>query len=254
MIGREELKRTAERKGISLANSEKDYLLDVLLFSTYQAIGDSLVLKGGTSLFKLYSLNRFSDDLDFTLNSKRFDYRKFTEAILRYARLIGIHCVSSIEAHSRETNIFFSLRGPLYDGRKESISHISMNISHRERISLPYDSAFFIPGYKDIPSFTIFAMAQKEILAEKVRAAVTRNKPRDVYDLWFLLKRGIEVEYPLINDKLEIYDRQFGWDEFVDSMLLKERLWNNDLRGLVIGPLPNFLQVVGEIEKLMKKE
>lgn len=51
MIRREELKRVAERKRISISNAEKDYLLEVLLFSISQEIGDAIVLEGGMSLY-----------------------------------------------------------------------------------------------------------------------------------------------------------------------------------------------------------
>ncbi len=36
------------------------------------------------------------------------------------------------------------------------------------------------------------------------------------------------------------------------SLLAKERLWNNDLKGLITGILPDFRRVVNYIEKLMK--
>ncbi|MCL6002326.1 MAG: nucleotidyl transferase AbiEii/AbiGii toxin family protein [Thermoplasmatales archaeon] len=253
MIRREELKRVAERKRISISNAEKDYLLEVLLFSISQEIGDAIVLKGGTSLYKLYNLNRFSEDLDFTLNSKKFDYRRHTDLLVRSTRLIGVTSHSTIEAHNNETNIFFSFRGPLYDGRKESACHISLNISHRERLSMHYVKSFFVSSYSDIPAFDVIAMNEKEILAEKIRAIVTREKPRDVYDLWFLLKKGIEVDHSLIREQLQIYGIEFNSDQFKARMLAKERLWKNDLKGLIIGSLPNFSEVTSEIERLIEK-
>lgn len=253
MIRREELRKVAERKRISLVNTEKDYLLEILLLSISQEARDQMILKGGTSLYKLYNLNRFSEDLDFTLNSKKIDYNSFNQALLRATRLIGINSTSTTESHNRETNIFFSLRGPLYDGRKESLCHISLNISNRERLSLPYVSSFFVSVYNEIPAFNVIVMDQKEILAEKIRAIITRDKPRDVYDLWFLLKKGIEIDYSLIDQKLKIYDRKFDLDHFKMRMLAKERLWNNDLRGLIIGSLPYFSQIASETESLMRK-
>ena len=143
MIRREELRRVAERKRISISNAEKDYLLEILLFAISQDVGDRLILKGGTSLYKLYNLNRFSEDLDFTLNSKRFNYTDYAEVLSKSTRLLGIYSTSVVETYNRETNIFFSFRGPLYDGGKPSICHISLNISHRERLSLPYVHSFF---------------------------------------------------------------------------------------------------------------
>ena len=53
-------------------------------------------------------------------------------------------------------------------------------------------------------SFLVYVMAKKEILAEKIRAIFDdeRNKARDLYDLWFLIKGGTDVDVPLIAKKL----------------------------------------------------
>jgi predicted nucleotidyltransferase component of viral defense system len=38
------------------------------------------------------------------------------------------------------------------------------------------------PVYHDLPNYFILALDTEEILAEKIRAIVTRYKARDVYD------------------------------------------------------------------------
>ena len=56
--------------------------------------------------------------------------------------------------------------------------------------------------------FTSFVhnLSKDEILAEKIRAVITRTKGRDLYDIWFLLNRGALMDKDLINKKLEYYD------------------------------------------------
>ncbi|MHA1185883.1 MAG: nucleotidyl transferase AbiEii/AbiGii toxin family protein [Candidatus Heimdallarchaeota archaeon] len=57
MISRLELTRIAELKHLTIRNTERDYLLELLLY----ALSDdrrSLVFKGGTALYKFYNLNR----------------------------------------------------------------------------------------------------------------------------------------------------------------------------------------------------
>ena len=71
MLEKIELEKIAKEKGYSIKNIETDYLLEVLLFVIYREIGRQLVFKGGTALYKFYSLNRFSQDLDFTLNTSK---------------------------------------------------------------------------------------------------------------------------------------------------------------------------------------
>jgi len=249
MIKKDELEKIAQIKRISLENAEKDYLLELLLFFIYSEFGNSLILKGGTALYKLYNLNRFSEDLDFTLNKRRFDFEKFLSKILRSLRLIGIDGVADIEKYRNEINIRLKLKGPLYNGRKESLCFTSLNISLRENVK-KIKKEMIIPKYKEIPSFDVFVMQEREILAEKVRAILTRNKPRDVYDLWFLIKRT-EPEITLINQKLR--KEKFYFKRFAEAIKEKQPLWETDLRGLIIGELPEFEKIKNEILNKFRK-
>ena len=70
MITRKELEEIARLKGLSLGNTEKDYLLDIALLSISKNTKNELVFKGGTCLYKFYKLNRFSEDLDFSAVKK----------------------------------------------------------------------------------------------------------------------------------------------------------------------------------------
>src|SRR3989344_7708115 len=68
MISKEELERYALRLGFNLWQAERDYLQHLLLSSLSRRTADELVFKGGTALQKVFGLNRFSIDLDFTQN------------------------------------------------------------------------------------------------------------------------------------------------------------------------------------------
>ncbi len=243
MIRKDELAKAAESKRLSLENAEKDYFLELLLFSIYGEFGDILVLKGGTSLYKIYNLNRFSEDLDFTLNRRRFDADKFVKKISASIRLLEIESKADIERYRNEINIKLILKGPLYDGRKESLCLISLNISLRERVVKEAKKELIIPQYREIPAFEVFAMDQQEIFAEKIRAILTRTKPRDVYDLWFLLKKGIKPDADLINKKLKIYRIRFSKKRLAEKIEEKREFWKGDLKGLIIGELPDFEKI-----------
>ncbi len=253
MIKKDELTKIAEAKKISLQNAEKDYFLEVLLFSIFSEFGNLLVLKGGTALYKIYNLNRFSEDLDFTLNKRRFDLEKFLDKILRSLKLIGIECkVKEIEKYRNEINIKINFTGPLYSGKKESLCFISLNISLREKIMKETKKELLISSYREIPSFEIFVLNEDEIFAEKVRAILTRNKPRDLYDLWFLLKRGVKPDMNLINKKLRIYKVKFSFETFFASVNKLHNFWETDLKGLVIGDLPDFNKIKNEVLNCFK--
>jgi hypothetical protein len=252
MIRKDELKRMADLKKLSLASAEKDYLLDIMLFNISNELGDALVLKGGTSLYKLYNLNRFSEDLDFTQNKKKLDIGQTAKGLLRAVGRIGIQGDESHEAFGNAINIRFHFKGPLYSGQKGTLCYILLNISHRERVALPVKRELYVPAYREISSFSIYVMDEREMFAEKVRAIMTRQKPRDVYDLWFLLKKGVRADRMLIDKKLKIYGKRFTVEEFKERVGEKGPLWVNDLRGLVMGGLPEFDSVQREIFDLFK--
>jgi hypothetical protein len=82
MIDMQTLTRVARTKGIAnLGNAEKDYFQDLLLLAVSRE-SPGLVFKGGTALFKLHGLDRFSEDLDFTGRLTRPE-------VLRLARYVG---------------------------------------------------------------------------------------------------------------------------------------------------------------------
>src|SRR3989344_2458817 len=92
MLSYNELENIARLKSLSLINAEKDYLQDLILFSVYSIIGNELVFKGGTALYKIYKLNRFSEDLDFTL-TKKIDIEKMTRKLISNLSLININSI-----------------------------------------------------------------------------------------------------------------------------------------------------------------
>ena len=71
MISLDELISKARLKSMSLGNAEKDYLIDLTLFSISKNTKDELVFKGGTCLSKFYNLDRFSEDIDCDDNDNK---------------------------------------------------------------------------------------------------------------------------------------------------------------------------------------
>jgi len=46
-------------------------------------------------------------------------------------------------------------------------------------------------------------LSTNEILAEKICALITRGKGRDLFDVWFILKKGTPIDWPLTAEKLK---------------------------------------------------
>ncbi len=250
MIEREELLRIAKIKGLSPKNSEKDYLLEIMLFILGQVMGKKLIFKGGTALYKLQSLNRFSEDLDFTLNSSKIKIERLTQTLLQKLKDVEINGkVKEVDDYQTQKNIKLELKGPLFNGDVKTLSLITLNISLKEKPVFEPEQRILFSQYPDIPSFSVFVMPLPEMLAEKVRAIFSRNKARDVYDLWFLVQKGGKADIHLINKKLRLYKEQFEQDKFMEKIDEKRNSWEMDLGGLILGNLPEFNQVRKDLLK-----
>jgi len=251
MITKSELTRIAEIKHLIIRNAEKDYLLELLLYilSDYRR---SLVFKGGTALYKFYNLNRFSEDIDFDVIGKRFDIDKVIKKIIRHLELVGMQrTIFEKTENGNEINIRFAIRGPLYDGSKNSISRVTINISKRER-PISHIEKLLVTTYPEIPSFELSVLDVEEIAAEKIRCILTREKPRDIYDLWFLSKKGITIDVPLVDKKLKIYRLTFNLKKFIEKVNEKRNMWRRGLQDLIIGTLPEFDAVIKDIRTWFK--
>jgi predicted nucleotidyltransferase component of viral defense system len=244
-----ELGEIARLKRLTPANAERDYLQELLLFGLYSEVGPELVFKGGTCMYKLHKLSRFSEDLDFTL-AKRIDIEDAVERAINRLRFLDVYGrVKRVKKHPREVNFGLLFRGPLYRGGRENLCFIPLNVSLRERVVLAPERATISSMYREIPSFDVFSMRVEEMLAEKVRAIFTRNKPRDLYDIWFLLEKGVQFDLGLVNKKLAIQKMRFNLEKFVARSNEMAKLWEVDLKNLVIGKLPEFEEVNNSVIK-----
>ena len=98
---------------------------------------------------------------------------------------------------------------------------------------LPFKINTITPIYKDLPPYSVTVMDPSEIMAEKIRAILTRNSARDIYDLWFLTQKKTKTHISLINSKLEYYKKVFDLKEFKESIEKQEKLWEQEMKQLI---------------------
>ena len=238
MITKEELKEIARFSHFKLYQQEKHYIQTIILNSIYSTINDELIFKGGTCLLFFYGLNRFSEDLDFTLKNE-IDIKKIMTNLKKDLEALGLnHRISEIKENDISLSFKIGVEGPLFNKEIERC-FVSIEISKREIVYNQIVKELKSP-YGNILGFNINVMNEKEILAEKVRALMTRNTARDLYDLYFLLKNKVTVELDLINKKLSYYNKKFNKKEFIDSIKAKKDIWFSELSPLIIGNLPEF--------------
>ncbi len=244
MLRKEEIERVAQIKGLQVQNAEKDYLLELLLFLVTREAGKNLVFKGGTALYKLHSLNRFSEDLDFTGNAKTCDASDLSAKVIKKLGSYGVPAkIKAMDVYQNQINIVFELTGPYFDGNPKTMSRIVINISEKEKILYTPEERTVFSQYSDIPSFTVFVMPLHEIFAEKIRALLTREKARDIYDIWFLLQKGVVVKKQDLDKKLKKYNVKYRKQSILARIDALEKSWKTDLRTLIVGQLPDFAPV-----------
>lgn len=190
---------------------EKDYVLGWLLsgLGRHPAVVAGWVFKGGTCLKKCYfETYRFSEDLDFTLLPSAPYTREEIVKVLRavaqdVASESGITIPSETivvdERRDRQGRPTFKARlgyrGPLaYPGDPR---RILFDLTAHEPVLRPaVETPIFHPYPDELPSpASIHAYELEELLAEKTRALFERTRPRDLYDVVYLINnRSTETD------------------------------------------------------------
>jgi predicted nucleotidyltransferase component of viral defense system len=216
---------------------ERDYMQHIMLSAIYSKIADELVFKGGTMLQKTGVVDRFSIDLDFTGSIDDNALLELAKHVQRYFEGLGTKCEYKFEARGKlqnNVNIIFYIEGPYYLLNKTEKAKVvlRLQISRREEVLLKPESRLIVPSYSDLRPYPVFAMRLEEVAAEKVRAIMTRNEPRDIYDLYLLVQKGTIIHDYLVRKKLEAY-AQFSLEKFEEQINKKEDAWDKELKNLL---------------------
>lgn len=159
-----------------------------------------IYFKGGTAIRFIWKSFRFSEDLDFISTLTR---KKSIEAIKDVFKTLKREASAKVTL-SKERVIEDSLRYRLvfeHQFLKYPLScRIDFNrreepLTRKEDVLVPFD-------YPISPYPLVIYLAGEEILAEKFRALLTREKARDIFDIWFLLSKGIEVNEEYLKEKM----------------------------------------------------
>ncbi len=241
MITKQELLDLTRISHFKPHQQEKHYIQTIILNSIYSTLTDELVFKGGTCLLLFYGLNRFSEDLDFTM-TKEFDSEKLVRNIRKDLENMGInHKISDLDENSVSLSFKVGVEGPLFNKEIERC-FVKIEISKREKVE-NFRTLELKNNYREIIGFSTNVMSEKEILSEKVRALLTRNQARDLFDIYFLLNKNIEFDTNLINKKLDYYNKTFDKKAFIKAVKSKESIWVSELNPYVLGKIPNFKEV-----------
>lgn len=187
MISEEFIKELTTKYQTFDINVKREYFQHIFLSYFYQqSKAANIFFKGGTALRFLYHSPRFSEDLDF--NSAFIDYKGIEDLLLDTLTQIERENISFNLKEAKQTTGGY-LAEIIFVGFEQPIK-VELEISLREAekkgqmVSVAND---FVPAYN------ITAVTETQLVFEKIRALLSRQKPRDFYDLYFILRKQLPI-------------------------------------------------------------
>ena len=141
--------------------------------------------KGGTALRIVYQSPRFSEDLDFSSDIKNVS-RLEALIIATLSEMERENAGSEIIEAKKTSGGYLSIIDFSFENRKISIR---LEISFRKKTSTKGETVVIAGDF--IPAFTIVQLSEKQLVAEKIQALLDRQKPRDFFDLYFMLRANL---------------------------------------------------------------
>ncbi len=237
MLTSPEVKRYAHARRITLLDQAwKDYLQDLVLSLLYRQ-WPSLLFRGGTCIWKVMHGDRFSEDLDLCLETKAPG--TIEEYLTKELSYYGFSC--AVRRKKQTESMLFLALGITSPTHPREIT-LAVEILRASPCARRKETVTMYSPYPDIAPIEINVPHRDEIIADKIGAVCQRDKPRDIHDLYLLLKQGGHVDMVLVQERIP----HFTIDMLREKLREKKRLWKS-LGPLVVTKLPSFDEEVAYI-------
>lgn len=208
---------------------------EVALYALYNTNFYNLAaFHGGTCLRLFYTLNRFSEDLDFTLlhPDHDFNFNHYQDLIKKEFEAFGytieiterkslIKSVKSIFLKQDSIGKFLNLRYQKPNGRSKSIK-IKLEIDTNPPIGAEIENK-----YCEFPlNFAVTTYKLSSLFAGKIHALLSRVyiKGRDWYDFLWYAARKIEINFDLLVNELNQTGPWAGKNIQIDKSWVADQL------------------------------
>lgn len=163
-------------------NIIREYFQHLFLQYLYQREdAEKIFFKGGTALRFVYNSPRFSEGLDFSCSLTQYKLKNLiTETVEKISS--EYFRVSIEELKPTSGGYFGILSTEIYNYSVK----IELNISLRDE--KPKGEPVLISSPLVLP-YTLIILNEEELIKEKINALLTRAKPRDYFDLYFINKK-----------------------------------------------------------------
>lgn len=260
MINHTQVKKTSSNLSLPEETIEKDYFIELLLY--YMSLNkdlENLVFRGGTCLKKVYFPDyRFSEDLDFLIKGGIRDIPRSLSKVVEKLNQGFPAEVKEIKNRSilkdGHLQMFFSydIVPEIHSGKGKELK---VDVLEDDFLP-PFQKRPVKFFYQDLKKFKADFLSYdlESIVVDKIsRLFDVVDEPRDIYDLWKLLKQDLKFK-----EIRKIFADKHGYFFDINNLILEVEKsnykinWENRLSNQ-IPDLPNFEKVKLELEKLIKK-
>lgn len=226
MLTEEQIKTLADKFQIDQYSILREYLQLLFLKYFYELKeSQNIYFKGGTAIHFLCGSSRFSEDLDFTSLLNVSGIKRLLDQVMQKlnAEISEVKLINTgIKKHALTEIIKYNY------GLKHPLT-IRLEFSLREKPLTHRISPIETPFPVTYP--VVVHMDTEELLAEKVRALLTRHKGRDLFDLWFLLSKEVKLREDYVKNKLRWYKMSYNFTNLTAAVKrFNEKGLENDLR------------------------
>jgi len=186
VISSEALAQAARRNQTTELNIAREYCQHLFLGAFYAERGSERVMfKGGTALRIVYGSPRFSEDLDFS--GFRTGVGQIEDWVASAAGEMERNAIPVSIAESKRTSggYLAIIASPVRDLPVQ----VQVQVSLRRRDDVKGQGVLVTPEL--LPAYALTQLPQALLVEEKLQALMTRRKPRDYYDLYFMLRKGL---------------------------------------------------------------
>jgi len=246
MLDKLTAQKLADEFKIDIFTIYREYLQ--LLFLKYfyqQKRSDQVFFKGGTALRFLYGSFRFSEDLDFTSLLAKQNLKELISKTLK-----ALTKEAGYVSFKQEKTIAFGFRARIFQDLEDFKFPLTIRLdfSLREKPFLTttslIETSFPVGSYPQVLHLKI-----EEIMAEKIRAILTRTRGRDIFDLWFILSKNVPIDWELVNQKMKIYQKRADLRKLIQKVKsFPQQEIKNDLTRFL--PL-NYRALCREIKQML---
>jgi len=237
-------------------NYLREFLQIMVLKNIYdQKAFNNIAFLGGTALRILFDINRFSEDLDFSLiNKKQYDFNKINDNIVKFFKQNNI----LVEMTPKTTNNVHSafLKFP------KILKELNLSIFDNQKLSIKFEIDTNPPKDWTLETmlinktylFQVTSFDLSSMFATKLHACFFRKytKGRDFYDLVWYLSKKIKPNIKLLNNAIyqtEKKDLKITDNNFIDFVI--DKIQKTDFK-LIREDVRNFLFDINELNLLNK--